>query len=187
MIDLKALAADDEIREHLGLHCEFAFDEDRNHTAWFSIDDADTFQVIGRDGGGGLFLTVPPSPQVLFVSSEGAAGVVADDVDTLLTLMVWCPYWRDVLKFSADGQIEKMRRAAQALEDSWAEDDEFTSARKLLVGKLGLPEPEDPIGLLHRTITSSRAVLRARDGWVLQPLFGSFTIDDTCLRKACED
>lgn len=187
MIDLKALAENTEIRDHLGTLCDFATDDDRDGTAWFTIDGTDSFQVFGRDGGGGYFVAVPPSQQVLFVSSDGMAGVVANSVDTLFTLMVWCPYWRDVLKFSADGRIEEMNRAAQALEDASAEDDDFTSAREFLVGALGLPQPVDPIGLLHRTITSSPVVVRASDGWILQSLFGSFTLDADTLRRGCEE
>ena len=181
------LAANAEVAEHLGWHfdLELAFDPDE--PAWFSVDGAERFRRIGRDGAGGWFAQLSDSGRVLYASSEGAAGILAADLDAFVQLLVACPYWHDVLKYSRNGNLDEMRRAAAALEADARDDDELSDARSLLKTQLGLDEPADPIGALHHAISAADVVIRAPDGDPCVSLFGRFTIDDNPMLRTAAD
>src|SRR5690349_24052824 len=74
---------------------------------WFTIDGIDTPRQIGSDGSGGA-LVLLPSQTVLYVSSEGRAGIIADSFEAFVQLVVARPYWLDILKFSAGGDLQEM-------------------------------------------------------------------------------
>ncbi|MFL5084348.1 MAG: hypothetical protein ACJ8FP_05980 [Xanthobacteraceae bacterium] len=183
-ISLDDLAANTEVREQLGATCDFDVGG-AGRQIGFTVEGADEVAVVARDGGGGVFAVVAPSPRVLFVSAEGQAGIVARDLDALVTLVVLCPYWRDVLKFSGGGRLEEMRRAAPLLENVWLDEEEdFADSREFLTAELGLSEPDDLVGTLHRMVSQSHVAVRAADGTAADSLFGRFTIDDNPLLKA---
>ena len=95
-----------------------AFDlflEPEDINGWFSVDDLDEFAPIGSESSGGAFVLLPTG-RVLYVASEGRAGIIAASFEELIQLVVACPYWPDILKYSAGGDIDEMRRAAQMLE-----------------------------------------------------------------------
>jgi hypothetical protein len=146
--------------------------------SWITIDGSTDFSVIARDGTGGLFLVTPLSPRIVYASSEGEAGVIADDLEALMTLIVTCPWWQDLLKYSGKGDsADEMRRAAPFLESSWiGEEEEFAVAREFLTSGLGIAEPRDLIGALHGAVTTPIDV--RFHGQPATPLFGRFTIDD---------
>jgi hypothetical protein len=130
--------------------------------SWCSIDGVERPEVIARDGSGGEFIVLGPSPRVLWVSSEGEASVIAADLEELIDLVVLLPYWRDLLRFS---DIKKMRQAASGREQSWLdEDDEFGEFREFLKKELGLSDQCDPIGKLHQAVSTSDVVVRGPDG-----------------------
>lgn len=171
----EAVNANSEVARRL-----FAFDfilELDDRASWFSIDGADRVLRIGRDGTGGAFVLLPPG-HVLYASSEGQAGVIADNFEDFIQLIVAFPYWRDVLKFSAGGEIAEMRRAAEALEATLDDEEEVNEARDLVRSGLGLPDIDDPVGSLHAAVAASDAIVRAPDGSPFTTLFDRFTIDD---------
>src|SRR5262245_8683491 len=69
--------------------------------------------LAGEAAGGSYFLC--PNGSVLYASSEGQAGLIAADLTEALELIVFVPYWRDCLKFSAGGDLDEMRRAAPTI------------------------------------------------------------------------
>lgn len=52
---------------------------------------------------------------VLYASPEGDAGIIATSLSEALTLLVGFPYWRDCLKYSADGDLATMESATSLL------------------------------------------------------------------------
>jgi hypothetical protein len=107
------LVVDAELTEQVSAISEFEFELGQIEPTWFSIDGVSAFPVMARDGSGGIFVVTRSSPHVLYCTSEGAAGVIAHDLDGLLTLVVMCPYWHDVLHYSGMGKLHEMRRAAK--------------------------------------------------------------------------
>ena len=120
-ISLKDLAANADVREKIFSICDIDIVVDPSEAAWITIDGATDFSVIARDGTGGLFIVTRSSPRVIYASSEGEAGVIADDLVSLMTLIVSCPYWLEVLKYSRDGNLDEVRRAAPYLSSHGSE------------------------------------------------------------------
>ncbi|MBR0842846.1 hypothetical protein JQ607_21805 [Bradyrhizobium liaoningense] len=170
----EALTASSEVVAWLGsFDISFVPDEE----PWFTIDGVESPRQIGSDGAGGAFVLLP-SQDVLYVSSEGRAGIIAESFEAFVQLVVARPYWLDILKFSAGGDLAEMRRAADALEAALENEDEVNEAREEICGALDLPEPDDPVGALYDAVAASDAIVRATDGSPFTTLFNRFSIDN---------
>ncbi|RXG88939.1 hypothetical protein [Bradyrhizobium zhanjiangense] len=177
----EALTANREVVAWLGvLDVSFGPDEE----PWFTIDDIESPRQIGSDGSGGTFVLLP-SQNVLYVSSEGRAGIIAENFEAFMQLVVARPYWLDILKFSAGGDLVEMRRAADALEATLDNEDDLNEAREQIRDALDLPEPDDSVGALYEAVAASDAIVRATDGSPFTTLFNRFSIDNNpMLRNA---
>lgn len=153
-----------------------------NETPWFTIDNVGQPRQIGRDGTGGA-IALMPSQSVLYVSADGRAGIVAVTFEAFIQLVVAHPYWRDILKFSAGGDLQEMRRAAEWLEAAQDDEDEVNEARETICRGLDLREANDPVAALYEAVASSDAVVRAPDGNPCTTLFNRFGIDDNPLLR----
>ncbi|MGY3031652.1 hypothetical protein ACVIIV_000822 [Bradyrhizobium sp. USDA 4354] len=161
------------------LDVSFAPDEE----PWFAIDGIESPRHIGSDGSGSTFVLLP-SQNVLYVSSQGRAGMIAESFEAFIQLVVAC-YWLDILKFSAGGDLAEMRRAADALEATLDDEDEINQAREAIRGALGLPDAADPVAALYEAVAASDAIVRATDGSPFTTLFNRFSIDSNpMLRNA---
>jgi hypothetical protein len=178
-IAMDALRANQEVQDRLAGPFDFRVATDPREPVWFSVDGAESIELIGENGAGGAFVRLEGSPRVLYVSSEGEAGIIAANLDAFVRLIVACPYWRDLLTFSGNGNLDEMRRAAPVLDGATLdEEDDLDEARAFLIAELGL-EPDDPVGALHRAVSTSDVVVRAPDGTPCAPLaFGRSTIDE---------
>ena len=187
-IDLAKLLRDEDIGDALGFLCELEAEDNPRQPLWFTIDGTRDITIIARDGSGGVFVTIASSPRIMHASSEGGAGVIAADIDEFITLIVACPYWRDLLRYSGGGKLDEMRRAQGALEASWLDDsDDNEAMREHLMSAIGITPPEDPVGLLFANITTQVAFAHAEDGNALETLFGRFTIDHNPMLKPYMD
>ncbi|WP_245471114.1 hypothetical protein [Bradyrhizobium genosp. SA-3] len=129
----EVLTANREAVAWLGsLDVSFTPDEE----PWFTIDGVENPQQIGSDGSSGTFVLLP-SQNVLYISSEGRAGIIAGNFEAFIQLVVAHPYWLDILKFSA---LVEMRRAADALEATLDDEDDINEARSSTRQSL-LPTP----------------------------------------------
>jgi hypothetical protein len=176
-----ALAANAEVVEQLCWSFDFRLETNLDQPEWFTVDGVEAIRPIGRDGAGGVFALLPPSQRLLYVSSEGQAGIIAADFDEFLQLILACPYWQDILKYSDGGSLAEMRRAATALQGAFDDDDDINEARDFLMSELDLTEPADPVGALHRAASASEITVRAADGEPCTTLFNRYTIDDNPL------
>ncbi|MGY4627913.1 hypothetical protein ACVWY3_005669 [Bradyrhizobium sp. USDA 4486] len=87
----KVLTANDEVVAWLGsLDVSFAPDQE----SWFTIDGIESPRQIGSDGAGGAFVLLL-SRTVLYVSSEGRAGIIAENFEAIVQLLIARPYWLD--------------------------------------------------------------------------------------------
>ena len=177
----EVLTAQGEVVAWLGsLDVSFTPDEE----PWFTIDGVESPRQIGSDGSGGAFVLLP-SQHVLYVASEGRAGVIAGSFEAFIQLVVARPYWLDILKFSAGGDLQEMRRAADALEATRDDEDDINEAREEIRAGLDLPEADDPVGALYEAVAASDAIVRATDGSPFTTLFNRFSVDNNpMLRNA---
>jgi hypothetical protein len=167
------LTVQGEVVAWLGsLDVSFAPDEE----PWFTIDGIESPRQVGSDGSGGIIVLLPQR-NVLYVSSEGRAGVIADSFEAFIQLVVGRPYWLDILKFSAGGDLQEMRRAADALEATRDDEDDLNEAREEIRSALDLPEANDPVGALYEAVAASDVIVRATDGSPFTTLFNRFSID----------
>ncbi|MBR0970018.1 MULTISPECIES: hypothetical protein [Bradyrhizobium] len=175
----EVLAANSEAVAWLGsLDVSFAAEEE----TWFTVDGIESPLHIGSDGSGGAFVLLP-SQNVLYVSSEGRAGIIAEDFEAWVQLVVARPYWLDILKFSTGGDLAEMRRAADALEATLDDEDDVNEAREEIRSALDLPEVNDPVGALYDAVAASDAIVRATDGSPFTTLFNRFSIDNSPMRR----
>ncbi|MBR0863135.1 hypothetical protein ACVIWV_000087 [Bradyrhizobium diazoefficiens] len=177
----EVLTANSQVVARLGsLDISFTPDDE----SWFTIDGIKSPRQVGSDGSGGAFVLLP-SQNALYVSSEGRAGIIAGTFEAFIQLVVVRPYWLDILKFSAGGDLAEMRRAADALEATLDDEDEINEAREQIRKGLDLPEPDDPVGALYEAVAASDAIVRATDGSPFTTLFNRFSIDNNpMLRNA---
>jgi hypothetical protein len=120
--------------------------------------DGSSPRAFGRNGAGGSFcLGSGPdgTPHaVLYISTEGEAGVVAGSLDAFFATIAAIPYWIDCLDRSGGASLDAMRLAAANGEREFIEEiDGFAGKRKRLQKLLGLPVPTDALGLLHRAVS----------------------------------
>jgi hypothetical protein len=80
-----------------------------------------------------------------------------------------------------------MRRAGAALEATLGDEDEVNDARNVVRSRLGLAEPVDSVGALHRAVATSDTIVRAPDGNPCIGLLGRFTVDDTPFLRGIVD
>lgn len=177
----EVVTAQGEVVAWLGsLDVSFAPDEE----PWFTIDGVESPRQIGSDGSGGAFMLLP-SQNVLYVSPDGRAGIIAESFEAFIQLVVARPYWLDILKFSAGGDLQEMRRAADALEATLDDEDDVNEAREEIRTQLDLSEADDPVGALYEAVAASDAIVRATDGSPFTTLFNRFSIDNNpMLRNA---
>ncbi len=85
-----------------------------------------------------------------------------------------------ILKFSGGGDLGEMRRTAAFFDAATAADGELQQARALLTSQLGLTEPSDPVGALHRAV-SSDVIVRGPYG-PFGTLFNAFVLIEDRMR-----
>src|SRR5271170_5013890 len=93
------LATHGEVVERLGGSFELGRENHAEQPGWFTVDGIKTVHPIGEDGSGGVFALLPPSQRVLYVSSEGQAGIIAASFEAFIRLLVSHPYWPDILHY----------------------------------------------------------------------------------------
>jgi hypothetical protein len=182
MIRLAELKASAQVIDDLAWPYDFDLHRADADASWITLTPSVTFHVLAGDGTGGVFLAYgegsPDHLPVLHATSEGQAGKIANNLGEAVALHLQLPYWRDVLKFSGNGDLAQMRRAAPLLETDYMEDmPELPDAKARLLRALRVPALDDPIAYLHQRIRETDCTLVASDGWVWESLFNSFTID----------
>jgi hypothetical protein len=176
-----------QVVEQLGSAFDFVAEHQPRDPVNFAVDGGIAFRVIGRDSSGGQFAQLTDG-RVLYASSEGQAGVLAADFDFFLKLLVAVPYWRDILTFSGNGQLDEMRRAAVAFAKYAIEErEDLVEATALIRSELSLVEPDDPVGALHHAVSESGVIIRDLYGNTCMSLFNRFTIDDNPMLRGLDD
>ncbi|KQV14862.1 MULTISPECIES: hypothetical protein [unclassified Kitasatospora] len=103
------------------LRSSFGFDIHRKHYGdGFRLASGAQLEVIaGESAGGAYFLCGEQNGRrpVVFASSEGEGGLLAEDLADALEIIIGLE-WRDCLSFSGGGDVEVMQISAQHLERS---------------------------------------------------------------------
>lgn len=182
MIHLAELKKSAQVVDDLAWPYDFDLRRSSADSSWITLKPSVNFHVLAGDRTGGVFLAYgegsPDYLPVLHATSEGRAGKIANSLQDAVALHIQLPHWRDVLKFSGNGDLAQMRRASPFLEAEYSEGmPELPNAKMRLLESLGIRVLDDPIAYLHQCIKETNCTLVSDDGWVWEPLFNSFTID----------
>ncbi|WP_133680730.1 hypothetical protein [Paludibacterium purpuratum] len=148
---------------------------------WFRVQAEEKFSPFAGDGAGGVFLFGNASGLILYVTSEGQAGVVAASLTEFLQLVIAYPSWPDLLKFSGGGRLDEMERSASYIKQEGADDiANIEASRSTVVEGLSLPPALSPVSALHHAVAvlGQGVAVLAPDGWVCEGLFGSFVVEN---------
>lgn len=158
---------------------------------WFTVESEELFDPIAEDGTGGRFMLGQRSGHILFVSSEGQAGVIAASLEELLRLLLLPVAWQDLLKFSGGGQLIEMQRCLKELaqplhDDEFERAEELAAAQAELIQELGLAADPQSVSLLQHAVNvlSKRVRVVSPDGHAFDELFNTFTVDTLKRRPA---
>ena len=182
MIKYKALQLPD-IANNLAWLFDFNVVQTDEDISWIKLSPSQPFTLLATEGSGGVFLaygnsTLEKCP-ILFASSEGQAGKIANNLEEFLSILMAIPYWFDLLKFSGNGDLTEMRKTALFMEQEYkAKYSELPDIRKQLIKKLKIKKLDDAISVLHNCIHETDCTLVADDGWKYESLFNSFTSSD---------
>ncbi|WP_051782510.1 MULTISPECIES: hypothetical protein [unclassified Streptomyces] len=162
------------------LRSSFGFDIHRKHYGeGVRLASGAPLEVIaGESAGGAYFLCAEQNGRrpVVFASSEGEGGLLADDLADGLEIIIGLE-WRDCLGFSGGGDVEAMQISAQRLERSRAEhnpdiDDEAAQVAAAL--SLRIAPAAELVVRLHAAASKTAPDYTATDdeGQAFDPLFG---------------
>jgi hypothetical protein len=128
-----------------------------------------------------VFLRGTISGVILYVTSEGQAGVIASSMTEFLQLVLAHPNWSDLLKFSGGGQLGEMERVAPYLDEEFLDDvPDVHASRSIVVNGLSLAPASSPIARLHHAVAVLGAgiTVHAPDEGQCDGLFGSFVLEN---------
>ncbi|MEN3112002.1 hypothetical protein ACFONG_19390 [Uliginosibacterium paludis] len=178
---VQRIAKQPHIAETLATEFDIDFSRPYDANLWFSVRSEEEFSPFAGEGAGGVFLLGNSSGFVLFVSSEGQAGVVAASLTEFLQIVLAYPNWRDLLKFSGGGQLAEMERAAPFINQEAADDIvNIEESRRTVIDGLSLSPAPSPISALHHAVTvlGKEISVHAPDGSKCEGLFGSFVVEN---------
>ena len=179
MISISDLNASEQIIADLAWPFDFDVERADDDSSWIMLDPETPFVVVAGEGTGGVFLTYGEGDAntlpILHATSEGQAGRVAANLTEFMGVLMAAPYWRDLLKFSAGGDLAEMRKTAVFMEREYLEDNpDIAEARKRIENALPIPHINDPVQILHDSVHATDCTLVADDGWLYESLFNTF-------------
>lgn len=137
--------------------------------------------IAGEFAGGTYFLCAEEDGRrpVVFASSDGEGGLIADDLAGALEIIIGLQ-WQDCLRFSAGGNVEVMQVSAQHLERYLARDNpEIAEERARVAAALSLRVvPVDDLVIRLKDAASRTEpdyMVVTEDGMAYDPLFGEFS------------
>jgi hypothetical protein len=175
------IAKNQRLAQTLAVAFDIDFARPPDESVWFTVKAPESFLPFATEGAGGVFLQGDASNSILYVTSEGKAGIVAASLAELLQLVIAYPNWVDLLKFSGGGQLGEMERVAPYLEREFPGDDaNIQGHRDTVMNELSLdPAPNPILALHHAVLTLGKGIsVLAPDGSECSGLFGSFVVED---------
>jgi hypothetical protein len=162
------------------LRSSFGFDIHRKHYGedLRLASGAPLEAIAGESAGGAYFLCAEQNGRrpVVFASSEGEGGLLADDLTDALEIIIGLE-WHDCLTFSGGGDVEVMQISAQHLErsrDKYNPDIGNEAAQVAAALSLRIVPVSDLVIRLHAAASKTVAdyVVADEDGHAFDPLFG---------------
>ncbi|KYH28751.1 hypothetical protein CLTEP_27530 [Clostridium tepidiprofundi DSM 19306] len=110
----------ESIKNMLEDYCDFILCSPSNNTEEYGFYAKEKLTILATDGSGGVYSVIKDMNEekspIVYVSSEGQAGKIANSFNELLSLIIYYPFWLDILKFSGNGDINRMMEVIPSLE-----------------------------------------------------------------------
>jgi hypothetical protein len=150
-VNIEDIRINREIRDLL-FHFDFDVLDSDDQQNWFVVEGGEQWGRFAGDGSGGCYIRPTTDGPIAFVSSEGAASIIAQNLEECLQLVIACPYWITVIR----PDIDAMRAAAHEEEEAALDDNEdLDDHREALCTLLQLKPSGRELEYLHRAITTS--------------------------------
>jgi hypothetical protein len=138
-------------------------------------------EVIAGESAGGAYFLCPERDgrrPVVYASSEGEGGLIADDLAEALEIIIGLA-WQDTLGFSGGGDLEVMQASARRLERSLAEHNpEIDEERAQVAAAVSLRvlPVADLVVRLHAAASRTEPdyIVATEDGDVFDPLLREY-------------
>ncbi|MGW0631985.1 hypothetical protein [Streptomyces sp. NPDC002758] len=182
------------------LHSSFEFGIFRNeHGEAVRAASGASLEAIAGDWAGGTFFLCHDEDghrPVMYASSEGQGGLIADDLKAALEVITGLAVWQDCLKFSGGGSLEAMNAAAVLLErDLVRGKPEIAEHRARVAAALSLGQAPVPelLARLRNAVarTEPGHVVVTESGEEYESLFGTFVPPDNpgwrCQSSSADD
>ncbi|AQT71157.1 hypothetical protein [Streptomyces sp. fd1-xmd] len=162
------------------LRSSFGFDIHRKHYGeGLKLASGAPLEVIaGESAGGAYFLCAEQNGRrpVVFASSEGEGGLLADDLADALEIIIGLE-WHDCLSFSGGGDVEVMQISAQHLQrtrDKYNPDIDNEAAQVAAALSLSIVPVTDLVIRLQAAASKTEPdyVVTDENGQAFDPLFG---------------
>ncbi|WP_037911175.1 hypothetical protein [Actinacidiphila yeochonensis] len=165
------------------LRSSFHFDIGRKHhgEGMRLASGAPLEPIAGESAGGAYFLCAEQDGRrpVVFASSEGEGGLIADDLADALEIIIGLE-WHDCLSFSGGGEVEVMQESARhlhRLRDQRNPGLGKDAARVAAALSLRVVPVPDLVVRLHAAASRTEPdhVVADDQGQAFDPLFGEYT------------
>ncbi|WIF95467.1 hypothetical protein [Caminicella sporogenes] len=108
----------EDIKEVLEEYCDFILCEPSSNTEEYLFYAKEKLTILATDASGGVYamisdIDVEKSP-IVYVSSEGQSGKIANSFSELISLIIYYPFWKDILCYLGD--INKIKEIIPSLE-----------------------------------------------------------------------
>lgn len=162
------------------LRSSFGFDVHRKHygKGLRLVSGAPLEVIAGESAGGAYFLGPDRNGRrpVVFASSEGEGGLLAEDLADALEIIIGLK-WHDCLSFSGSGDVEVMQTSALHLErtrDKYNPDIDIEAAKVAAALSLRIVPAAELVIRLHSAASQTEPdyVVADEDGQAFGPLFG---------------
>ncbi|MGG5178659.1 hypothetical protein ACQYAC_04850 [Bacillus sp. MM09(2025)] len=171
-----------EIVNYLIEYYDFELIEPNSDTEKFHFKVDEQVAIIAQDVSGGIFSLIGSGEvekrPVLYIDSEGKAGKVGKSFNGFISLMLACPYWRDLLKFSGNGQMTEMMKTQPFLESEIVEDYlGLVDIKDKVMTELLIEELSHPVDTLYESMISQPQIsVFSLEGDKYDSLFNSFVV-----------
>ncbi|GAA0177849.1 hypothetical protein SH2C18_09980 [Clostridium sediminicola] len=147
----------ENIKNMLENYCDFILCKPSNDTEEYMFYAKEKLTILATDGSGGVYAIVGDGDveklSVVYVSSEGQAGKIANSFNELLSLIIYYPFWLDILKFSDNADIDRMIDTVPLLEKERLEDiPDYIEIQEEIGCNLGLAKSKKSINNLRNIV-----------------------------------
>jgi hypothetical protein len=183
----KVILGNKEVENMLEWPFDFKLISPLTDSGQYSFKTEQQVICFAEDASGGIFALwgdgEVDEKVVIYVSSEGQAGIIASNFQCLISLIVFYPFWRDILNFSGGGHISEMEKALPLLIKEYLKEiPELEELKTRLGYLLSISEINDPVKMLYYSVTSQpNIIITSSEGDIFQSLFNSFVVSDNPL------